>query len=410
LDLGDSNEVLGATGRNHGIQYAFQNLGFNLYGPGIYSANEANGGAGGVGYYSGHNGNAGRVMSSVVPGVLDVYNPYEVAGLTATGPQFSPNYPHNLVAGTSDTSANNGFTLYGGPVYPASPFDVNSSWRFRYRYGTFTSGTGAFRPQVRQGNFPFSLYAQAGSSVSTNTGASGLQTYTLNLGAATRDDLLQVQWYGNGTQVDGPAYLLWQSGDDTAKTAGLQYTSLIGRGGQGLYEYIQCMQKSSAAITEIMDFIAGAQNNTVQPMMLFCINSGLNDRNDDGIQSLGPNGTLDCSTPAGYADNMRGIIITIQNAWALNGYPRSNLFFLLQPSHPISNPDDAELIGYRAALSALTSDYQNCAVQNLAYQPLNTTLQANAAAWYNAGGGDTSHMTQTGYEQFCTLWVKELLK
>jgi hypothetical protein len=242
------------------------------------------------------------------------------------------------------------------------------------------------------------------------SGASGLQTYTLNLGAATRDDLLQVQWYGNGTQVDGPAYLLWQSGDDTAKTAGLQYTSLIGRGGQGLYEYIQCMQKSSAAITEIMDFIAGAQNNTVQPMMLFCINSGLNDRNDDGIQSLGPNGTLDCSTPAGYADNMRGIIITIQNAWALNGYPRSNLFFLLQPSHPISNPDDAELIGYRAALSALTSDYQNCAVQNLAYQPLNTTLQANAAAWYNAGGGDTSHMTQTGYEQFCTLWVKELLK
>jgi lysophospholipase L1-like esterase len=183
---------------------------------------------------------------------------------------------------------------------------------------------------------------------------------------------------------------------------------MIYRGGQGALEFAQALQVNATAAPLFISFSVNGQASGSETA-LFCINCGLNDRNDDGQLSVGPIGGLDSATPAGYADNVRAIINAIETAWAGNGYARKNLYFLLQPSHPISVPDDSELVGYRNAVRAIADQYTNTAAQDLNHPYFANALANNAAAWYASGGSDRLHMTQTGYEQLYTLVTRELL-
>ncbi len=400
IDLADSNEVFGGFGRNHGIQYALQNNGFHLYGSGLSSGNENNGFGAQYGYFwfAANNGSRPNNNGSI-PAGLNVFNQITVGSLT--GPQFYQSYPWSMSDAQSD-STNQGIYLN-----PGGPIPVTSPLRVWYRYGNLTSGSGQFQTAVRRQSAPFTQLA-VGPVV--NTGASGandLVTSTLSIPQdLTRNYPIDFRWGSNAFTIQGPVYFLWIHVDATNITAGVQYSTMVSRGGEGLFEFIQCVQASAPGVQEYLRCACEAQ--TGAPTALICVNSGFNDRNDAANNSLGPVGGLPSNTAAGYADNMRGIIIAIENAWAALGYARSDLYFLLQPSHPLSSPDDADLIGYRNACAGITSEYENTASSNLfTFWP---ELNANAAAWYNDASTDRLHMKAAGYEQFINLWIKDLVR
>lgn len=399
IDLGDSNELFGGNGRNHGIQYALRNNGIPLYGTGLFSGNENNGSGSGVGYFCNSTNNGGRPNDNGSPPAgLNAYNQMVVGSLS--GPQFFPQVPWILSDAQSDAN-NTGFTIQLG-----GPFDVNAAWRGWWRYGTFTSGSGSFRPSIRRGSAPFTTLISSATIPTGGSGGVGLLTTNLNIVAAARDYNIDFRWEQAGTTLQGPIYALWLHADCLDIPTGIQYSTMVARGGQGLFEYIQCVQASATGVEEFLRCACEAQEGS--PTLMICINSGFNDRNDAADLSLGPIGGLPSDTPEGFADNMRGIIIALQDAWDALGYDRSDLYFLMQVSHPISSPDDADLIAYRAACIPITAEYENTASSDLSYfyQPLN----ANGVAWYQDNASDRLHMKIAGYEQFSNLWISDLLR
>lgn len=400
LGQSDSNEVFGGTGRNHGIQYALKTAGYNLYGPGVFSANENNGSGSSAGYFANHSANGARTNDNAAcPASVNVFNPFTVGALV--GPMFGTSYAWYQNDAQSDASGNNGITINHGSVW-----NCNLAWNGHFRYSKLTvaEGTGAFRPNIRLGGSPFTILAQSAANITTGDGAyTPLLTETLSISAATRNIDLQFRWHSGAQQ--GPVYLLWQMAESPDVTAGVQYSTMVYRGAQGMLEFATAMTASDTGMDEYLSFCTSRQNNT--PMALISINTGLNDRSDDGQLSIGPNAGLDAATPDGYADNCKAIMNKIIARWSALGYPKNNLFFFLWPSHPVSYRDDGELVGYRRVMRQLADTYSNTAALDTDII-MGAYVQRNATTWYNSSGGDTFHMTQTGYEQTSLLCIKAI--
>lgn len=398
IELGDSNEVQGGTGRNHGIQYALFTAGHPLYGTGMFSGNENAGSGSSIGYFCTTANDGGRPNDNAnCPVDLDVYNKLVVGALS--GPQFSTNY-YWYMSDAQSTANNTGIVVSTG-----GPWNVNTDWRGWWRYGLpSTAGTGNFRPAIRRGDSPFTQLG-IGTETATGGGDDTLVTQTIDLAAASRDYQLDFRWGPSGYTINGPIFLLWFKAEQTTVTKGWQLSTMIYRGGQGLFEFIQCTQASSDGMVEY--FRCATEMQTGNKMALVCINSGLNDQNDAANLSLGPIGGLASDTAAGFADNTRGIMDACISNWVLAGNDKKNLYFLLWVSNPISLRDTTKLVAYRGAMELVSNQYANTAVVSTDVI-LNSYLQRNAADWYATGGTDTAHLTTTGYEQTSLLCIKAI--
>lgn len=401
FDLGDSNEVQGGYGRNHGIQHGFFSHNIPLYGLGLFSGNENLGGGSNMGYSCGSINNGGRTNdNAALPAGLADY--YIMSVPTAGSGQFATHWPWYQSDAQSDAS-NNGIYFDHGAVW-----DGNAAWSGRYIYALLTAaeGTGQINPNIRLNGAPYTILANGGVLATGGAADYSLTQLLLQVSAGTRDIGLQFRWHSANQQ--GPVYNLYVTGSMDSRTHGIQYNTMLYRGGQGMIEFAQCVQSGAIGVYHFISFALGGQT-AGKETALFCINSGLNDRNDDGQLSVGPVGGLDSATPAGYADNARGVIAEIATAWSNLGFNGDNLYFLLQPSHPISVPDDSELIGYRNVCKQIADEFPNTAVQNLNFPLFANALYQNRTTWYATGGADPNHMTQTGYEEFFKLVTRDLL-
>lgn len=403
IDLGDSNEVQGGFGRNHGIQFAFHYHKIPLYGVGVFSGNENLGLGSSMGYDCASINNGARTNdNAALPVDLDSYHPLSVP--TAGSSQFATHYPWYQSNAQSDASGNNGFSFNHGTVW-----DGNAAWTARWQYALLTAaeGSGQFQPHVRLNGAPYTIIANGGVITTGGAVDYSLTTATVQVTEGVRDLGLQIRWHNQNQQ--GPVYHLWSTANMTSRTHGVQFSTMMYRGGQGMIEFAQCAQDSLTGLNLFIGFACADQASSGNNVALFCINSGLNDRNDDGQLSIGPVGGLNSATPAGYADNARAVMDEIEASWSALGYRREDLYFLLQPSHPISVPDDSELIGYRNVCKEIADEYQNTAVQNLNFPLFANALYNNRTSWYAALGSDPLHMTQTGYEEFFKMTTRDLL-
>ena len=120
-------------------------------------------------------GNSG-FASSTVTGIAGAISGAD-AGFDELRNRFDYAYQASVTIGP-----NNGATVFAG-----SPgIDVNANLRGHFLYGTFNTGSGSFRPAVRN-DVNFGILAQAPSAISTNTGAIGRAVATLDLAAAARN-------------------------------------------------------------------------------------------------------------------------------------------------------------------------------------------------------------------------------
>lgn len=392
LLLSDSNTVFGGSGQEHGITKALAGR-FQLYKTGLISANENLGGGVSIGYLFQHANNGGRVRTNpitIAPALEDVIPDGGLAFGTAH------RYWHMV---NPQTDANN----TGMTVYTGGPWDVNAALRYSFTYGTFlaTAGVGAFRPQIRRGDAPYTSLALAGATINPSApNAIGLVDYDLDLAAATRNYQLDGRFSPSPTAVAGPVFFSWQWFSWPGITAGTSLNVIGYYGGQGLRNFYNYQTTApQAAWTEYFRQIARAQG-TAAPKICITISSGLNDRTDVN-PSVGPSPQPSSATAAGYGDNLRGLIEYYQDVWGGAGYSSTDIYFLLLCSHPVSDPDDSSLIAYRAECEQMTREYSLVTAVDLTR--FNSLLQANKTSWYNSSGTDTYHMTQTGYENFYRL-------
>lgn len=398
FDIGDSNEVQGGYGRNHGIQHGFFTNKVPLYGVGLFSGNENGGVGSAIGYFAQHLNNGARTNSNgTLPAPLSSYYLFTVP--VAGNGQFFTHYPWYQNDAQSDAS-NNGINITRGAVW-----DTDLAWTGRFIYARLTAaeGSGQIQPNARLGYAPYTLLANAGVIATGAAADYSLTQISLNVAAGTRTGDIQFRFHNANQQ--GPVYNLYQCAEIDSKTTGLQYHTMSYRGGQGVLEHAQAFQSNPSGIGYFVNFAIGGQTPGKETA-LFCINSGLNDRNDDGQLSVGPVSGLDSATPAGFADNTRAIMDEIIGNW---NYDPANLYFLIQPSHPISVPDDSELIAYRNICKEIADEYSNTAVQNLNHPFFANAIANNRTTWYATGGADTLHMTQTGYEEVFKLVTRELM-
>lgn len=403
--IGDSNELQSGIGNNHGQQYAFYTLKTPMYAPSMWSQFENQA----TGYSSGTLNNGSRTHDNTnTPAEFDSLLVDTVATLSGGQTNALAWYMND-----SQTDGGQKACYVDEPVWNAA-----HSWKFHIQYGKFltTDGAGDFRPWVRKVTTgPTYTFIAQDSSVSTCTEAStrvlAWHTFTMNAGAhstgTTQLQFAQKDITG-GNLVNGPYFGGFMRLEDADISNGWSVSTMIARGGQGLFEYMKCMNAGDAGLANWIQ--ACVRHQVGNPMILFVIDSGLNDRNDDADLSLGPIGGLVSSSIAGFADNLDGIINKLTTIWGTTlGYDLRNLFFQIAVSNPVSNRDDVELVGYRQGAKRVCDRHANTAMIDKE-AILNSYLQGNAAAWYATGGSDTNHLTTTGYEQTNLIELREIYR
>lgn len=390
LLLSDSNTIFGGHGQDHGISYALSRR-VPLYRTGLLSFNESGGGGNNCGYFCYHANNGGRTQTTPIA-VVPAYD-----DILPAGDAFFPHKYWHMTDAQSD--ANN----QGMSVNPGGPWDVNAQMRYRLTWHTFNVGvTGLVRPQVRLGASPYTTYVEAPATIETVTGSLSTVDYSLTLSAGIRNNNIDGRLCKAGTTCQGPVFATWQHFDWPDITAGASSNVIGYYGGQGLREFYNRQQATQTAWTEYFRQLQIAQG--ASPKACIVISSGLNDRGDAGLSVLSG---LVSSTAAGYLDNLSGLIEFYQGVWGGAGLPSTDLYFLLLCSHPVSSPDDSQLVSYRQQCADATSTYSNVTAVDMS--EFNPQLQANRTAWYNSAGTDPNHMTQAGYEGFYDLVFGQLL-
>ena len=386
VGIGDSNQLLSGFGWDHGFQYALSQS-FAPYATGLISANEAGGGGGGQGYLYKYSGGTDVGAFTGAPSDLAKY--------LAEG--LGDNFADYGYLSDDDSFLNNFTGMDTDAAWPG----VNSALTARFHYGTFPAGTASVNFQVRYAETPYSTLGQL--SVDPVTGSYGMTHADIALTAATRDKKIAAYWQYSGQTMQGPFFGTYVHLIDTAKSAGWSYTSLIANGGGSLYDLSYDLEEQGADSTthwfQCLRDRQGARKH-------FCIviNSGLNDRNETET-SRGPLAIADGDSAAAYADNADSIIRQINALWATNGWDANELTYLLMPSHPVSDPDDAELVSYRAAAKSLAAGYSNVSFVDIS--ELTDEAEMLAGGWYASGGTDRSHLTQAGYENLSVRVVAQ---
>ncbi|MEO0511457.1 MAG: GC-type dockerin domain-anchored protein [Planctomycetota bacterium] len=143
------------------------------------------------------------------------------------------------------------------------------------------------------------------------------------------------------------------------------------------------------------------------PRIVFTINSGLNDRNEQE-PSVGPAGVVDGDSAEAYRDNLVALIGRIETLYADRVGDVSELFFLVIPSHPVDEAGsalEAELAGYREAARDFAVSRDRVLVADISQ--LTSSVEMDQSGWYASDGRE--HLTFAGYRELGSRVVSEVL-
>lgn len=394
VGIGDSNQIYSGTGWDHGFQKALIDAGINMYATGLISADESGGAGSGTGYGYAFNASIpdATFANTGAPAALHDFLDKGSGGL-------NPHKYGYLASGTITWGTNTGFGIDG----TIDPLDNTAALVFDFHYGTFDSGSGSFACAVRLDVSPYTQLATS-SVINTNTGSFGMERETLSITAdvARSGKNLAGRWTKVSTDITGPFFGLYMRASNPARTSGFSYHTLNYRGGQSLRTMAYDLQQmSDTALGYFFGECRRLQGSN--KAIVICVNSGLNDRNET-LTSVGTGAVSDGDSAAAFTDNFDALKTRIEAIWSDNSWSTDELYWLVFVSPPVSDPDDAELISYRAAIQ----QYLSSVPQSVAVDLLRYTNEAEmlAEGWYASGGADRSHLTQSGYEAISAKFLK----
>lgn len=205
----------------------------------------------------------------------------------------------------------------------------------------------------------------------------------------------------------GPFFGLWQRVEDVNRTTGIAFSPLLYQGGRSARSAcieLNAIGPSSPALQEWLRQVTRLQRVPAdQSVLAVQIIHGGNDAGD-GNPSVGPVGGLPSDTPAGHADNLRGIIANLRAAWALAGHGPDNLYFILGPYHPRGDRLDLQ-VQYEEQWVILAHEQPN--VVAIRGTRLSTEDEFIALGWM-AGQSDFAHLSVAGYRAWALVAVEAL--
>jgi hypothetical protein len=348
--LGDSNQLYRASGWDDGWTQAID-VEFGLYATGLHALGENRGLGAGVGSGSTtlNTGGAAGVHYQGAP--LDVrrYVDTEDSGLEPQGYAY-------IASGTSVGTG----TSIGLSVTPSSPLGVQGPMRWTFSMGTFTQ-SGGLVPVVRD-DFSRSIIVSGGPQ--TTQGDGSPRILSLDIPAGSRAASISLLMAGGpGASVTGPFVGYYARAERTDRAAGGAVHTLYGVGGQSARDMAGALQSASDHTIQFFLAQATALQNGPQ-LALVRINSGLNDRNEEGV-SLGLEPRLPGDSPGAFLDNVQAIMDRLKQQWVASGASPDNLYFLISVSHPVGDPDDTELLAYRRAADEIAKSNANTASVHL---------------------------------------------
>jgi len=387
VGIGDSNQIFGGHGWDLGFPYALIASGYPMWATGLIVNNEASGTGAGAGYSYNRNSPGGSGLTGAVSGAPADLEKYMDKGAGLLYPSFYYSY---VAAASSISAVNNGLQLLPG----LGGLDETAAIDFDHWWGSFDSGSGSFTRYLRRGESPFTEIVNP-PSINTNTGAFGMNRSTVSMSANVARAGWKIQFLAANAAV-GPYFGTFMRARQLNRTAGFSYGTLDYRGGQSLRTMAYDLQQASdETLTHYFTILRDDQESDLITIAI-CVNSGLNDKNET-LASVGPAAVADGDSPEAYVDNFDAIRARIEAIWNLNAWDPQELFWIVFPSHPISDPDDAELLTYRAAISAHLTGDSRAQVVDISALTDETEMLANG--WYQSAGADRSHLTQAGYEQ-----------
>lgn len=448
--IGDSNILFQGNGWEAGWITACSSR-FGIYATGLMSSGSGNGnGFGeGDGYSSVSLASGGDFKFTGAPAFFDQF---ASTSLTTIRYAYIPNGSKSLKTGSS-----------GMGVFSTGPLDVNSALRFRLVLGEFNDpgffnrpnpkyyeppystiheefpydGSESFRegtsppppppfPRPSPGNSktvsaatiddttkspggwfkfatrldepPYSPLA-AFPLISTLAPVDRLKVRTFDLPAGVRNKNVSFRLYGfNDQPIIGPFLALYQRVEQVGRSSGVSISSLAPLGGRNARDMaIALIGSDDRTLTKYFEEVRALQGPTKH--VLFRICTGLNDRNERNW-AVGPIATLG-SGPDAYQSNIMAIILRIQEIWSRNGWPQTELYFLMTPSHPVSTPDDPKLVSYRVAAQTVAKLFPRTAAVRL--DQLTNSAEMTTNVYYNPPppqypewGIDYNHLTRAG--------------
>lgn len=381
VGIGDSNQLLSGHGWDHGMQYALYTK-YPMYATELMSVFENNNSGVGRGYNYARLSALYAASASTPQELLD----WSTFNLNFCGVGYYPiGHP----------------SIYGGlSVDAACGIGVNEQLVFDVHHIACGAGSpGQFKIYARLGVSPYTALGNS-DFISSGFGALGAMasksSFTIAPGSGrTKIEVL----IGGGV---GPYCISWCRLQNPARKTGVSYHTLTYLGGHSLYTQATKFDATTdKALTHFFDIIRKDQGST--KTVVICINSGLNDRAELNPSKI--NGFTPGDSAPAFVDNLEYIVARIRHIWEINGWDERELFWVFSVSHPVSDPDDAELASYRVALESYAADKLRCQVVDFLDLTSSTEMAAND--WYLTAG-DKSHLKQAGYESLSTRIVDAL--
>ncbi len=386
---GDSNQLFGGHGWDHGWGKAATDR-FGMYATGVLHAGENSGNGGQTGYQYNvyfHGGPTGPFSYSGAPPELDRY---------MNQPAWSTTYLYLPAGGVLAGNYGSGMGIGSG-----CPVDPNGNLRWHFTYATFPgippAAPGTFLPTIRRDVPPYDVIAQA-PWVNCVTGSYGVATHTMDLPAAPRG--FQINFRLSPTTSEpslyGPLLGFYHRVENLDRGKGASEQTFWGVGGRSTrYQVERMLAMSDDALTLYFQHVRALQGPPGAPrFVLVRICQGLNDRNEL-LPSLGPGHVEPGNSAEAFLDNTQAAIDRFRSIWTLNAWPAEELYFLITPSHPVSNPDDPQLVGFRDAAETLAASNARTAVVRL--DRITNHDEMLALGFYNSGGLDVHHLTLNGF-------------
>ncbi|MFZ4573510.1 MAG: SGNH/GDSL hydrolase family protein [Phycisphaerales bacterium] len=391
--LGDSNQLHFGGGWDRAWTRVLQSR-LGLYASGVITPGEGSGNGGGIGEGWGVVGvGQGAFQTTGAPQPVARYLDGVTSGLGPLSYIYVPE--GSSVSG----SAQNGLVFY-----IIAPVTVTEPLRFHYATATFGgAGPGAFRPIIRDDASPFPILLE-GPRVSTRAGpvgSVGVDYGFIELPADIRPQQISFRFAPVVETIDGPFAAFGMRAEQVTATRGASLHTLFGVGGKSARDMAAALIASDdATLTVYFEQVRRLGSRGV----LIRVNTGVNDRNEE-LASMGPLGVTPGWSAEAYADNLDAIVSRLREIWSLNGWDRSELFFLFTPSHPVSAPDQQLLRDYRQAARGVSDRVGRSAVVD--FDAL-VGSEAMVRNWWYYGGSDVHHLSGNGLDALSAREVDAL--
>ncbi|MEK6898640.1 MAG: hypothetical protein AABW79_00915 [Nanoarchaeota archaeon] len=404
--VGDSNQLFGDYGWDHGYQQAMLNIFGNdsMYGSGTFSMYDNGGQGGGIGYgaaadFGAIRYNAGGTPQNASSTPLSQHSNYyytnQSAGITG-------NLLGQLAGFQGDGNiVNSGISIIGN----ASPlgFGQNESdlWVYRSAYGFFNTSwvnsSDYFQICAIQFLSTYSCKFVQPQTVNATTillngsdgnGVALSEFLVLN---ATKNNSVDAQSLNIRRQNPGstsadsyPFYFVLNNLVLVNRTRGWQQTTIYAGGGMSASNASNWFGvENSSRVGNYVDFSVRYQiTKGYDPMAIVFINFGTNDATQ-GVSA------------AQYKNDMFNITTIIREGWIAKGYNESNLQFVLITTHPLT-ASDSTLSPFRDANNDLANNYSYITAVDLSKLTNFTELnRTNAWPSYAVIGSDVNHLNSS---------------